>query len=284
MIESNRASYQAARNELSGTTMDVGTYDALHAMDYLVLAQLQLAQDKAANLVVDEAAGIRKVNVENFVAAYALAAIPARFALERGDWMGAAVLKLRPADLAWNKFPQAEAVLVYARGLGAARIGDVAAARADLQRLEALKDAMIAAKIGYWPSQSDFQIKALNAWIALNENRNDEALQLMRAAADAEEATDKHPVTPGNVVPSRQLLGEMLLAAGQPQQALLEFERSLKRDPNRFRAVYGAARSAEAVGNRPLARDYYSRLLAQASDRDSERPEFAQAVAFVAMQ
>ena len=120
MIESNRASYQAARKELSSATMDVRTYDALHAMDYLVLARLQLAQDKAANLVVDEVAGIRKVNVENFVAAYALAAIPARFALERGDWMGAAVLKLRPADLAWNKFPQAEAVLVYARGLGAA--------------------------------------------------------------------------------------------------------------------------------------------------------------------
>jgi tetratricopeptide (TPR) repeat protein len=232
---------------------------------------------KAAKLVVDEAAGIRRVNVENFVAAYALAAIPARFALERGDWKGAAALKLRPADLAWNKFPQAEAILVYARGLGAARIGDAAAARADLQRLEALKDAMIGAKIGYWPSQADFQIKALNAWIALIENRNGEALQLMRAAADAEEATDKHPVTPGNVVPSRQLLGEMLLAAGQPQQGLLEFERSLKRDPNRYRAIYGAARSAEAVGNRPLARDYYSRLLAQASDRDSERPEFVRA-------
>jgi len=284
MIESNGASYQAARNELSNTTMDVGTYDALHAMDYLVLARLQLAQDKAAKLVVDEAGGIRKVNVENFVAAYALAAIPARFALERGDWKGAAALKLRPADLAWNKFPQAEAVLVYARGLGAARIGDEAAVRADLQRLEALKDAMTAAKIGYWPSQADFQIKALNAWIALNENRKDEALQLMRAAADGEEATDKHPVTPGNVVPSRQLLGEMLLAAGEPQQALIEFERSLKRDPNRFRAIYGAARSAEAVGNRLLARDYYSRLLAQASDRDSERSEFVQAAAFVAMQ
>lgn len=107
MIESNRASYQAARNELTGETMDVGTYDALHAMDYLVFGQLQLAQDKAAKSVVDEAAGIRKVNVENFVAAYALAAIPARFALERGDWKGAAALKLRPEGLPWNKFPQA---------------------------------------------------------------------------------------------------------------------------------------------------------------------------------
>jgi len=282
MIESNRASYQAARSELSGETMDVGTYDALHAMDYLVFGQLQLAQDNAAKRVVDEAGGIRKVNVENFVAAYALAAIPARFALERGDWKSAAALKLRPADLAWSKFPQAEAVLAYARGLGAARSGDVASARADLQRLQELKEAMIAAKIGYWPSQADFQIKALGAWIALTEKRNDEGLQLMRAAADAEEATDKHPVTPGNVVPSRQLLGEMLLSVGQLQQALIEFERSLKRDPNRFRGIYGAARAAEAAGNSRLARDYYSKLQALAADRDAERPELVRATAFAA--
>jgi tetratricopeptide (TPR) repeat protein len=284
MIESNRASYQAARNELSGATMDVGTYDALHAMDYLVFGELQLAQDRAAGQVVDEAAAIRKVNVENFVAAYALAAIPARFALERGDWKGAAALKLSPEELAWNKFPQAEAVLVYARGLGAARIGDVAAAGADLERLQALKAAMLAAKIGYWPSQADFQIKALSAWIGLAEGRSGEAVELMRAAAEAEEASDKHPVTPGNVAPSRQLLGEMLVAAGQPQQALIEFERSLKRDPNRFRSLHGAARAAEAAGNAPLARDYYSRLLAIAADRDTDRPEVVQARAFASMR
>ena len=284
MIESNRASYQAVKNELAEKTMRVGNYDALHAMDYMVFGQLQLAQDKAARQVVDEVAAIQQVNVENFVSAYALAAIPARFALERGNWAEAAALKLSPADLAWNKFPQAEAVLVYARGLGAARIGDVAAARADSQRLQALKDAMIAAKIGYWPSQADFQIKAVDAWIALAQKRNDDALQLMRAAADAEEASDKHPVTPGNVVPSRQLLGEMLISVGQPQQALSEFERSLKRDPNRFRGVYGAARAAEAAGNRPLARDYYSKLQALAADRDTDRPELVQAKAFVAMR
>jgi tetratricopeptide (TPR) repeat protein len=284
MIESNRASYQAAKNELSGSTMDVGTYDALHAIDYLVFGELQLVQDKAAKQVVDEAAAIRKVNVENFVAAYALAAIPARFTLERGDWKGAAALKLSPEDLAWNKFPQAEAVLVYARGLGAARAGDVAAARADLERLRTLKDAMIAAKIGYWPSQADFQIKALSAWVALAEKRNGEALEQMRAAAEAEEASDKHPVTPGNVVPSRQLLGEMLLEVGQPQQALREFERSLNRDPNRFRGIYGAARAAEASGNHSLARDYYSKLLALAPDGDTGRPELVEARTFAAMQ
>ncbi|MEP6610136.1 MAG: hypothetical protein ABJA83_15885 [Burkholderiaceae bacterium] len=284
MVEGNRVSYQAAKNELSDKTLGVGTYDALHAMDYRVFGQLQQAQDKAAKQVVDEVGAIRKINVENFVAAYAFAAIPARYALERGDWKEASALKLSPSDLAWNKFPQAEAILVYARGLGAARTGDVAAARKDMERLQVLKDAMTAARIGYWPAQTDFQINALNAWIALAEKRNEEALRLMRAAAEAEEASDKHPVTPGNVVPSRELLGEMLLATNQPAEALIEFERSLKHDPNRFRATYGAARAAEAAGNRKAAGDYYTKLQTLSADRDTERPELAQAKAFLAMQ
>ena len=128
---------------------------------------------------------------------------------------------------------------------------------------------MAAGKIGYWPGQTDFQIKAVNAWIALAEERNDEALQLMRVAADVEEASDKHPVTPGNVVPSRALLGEMLLALGQPVPALIEFERSLQRDPNRFRTVYGAARAAEVAGNREEAKGFYVRLQALTADRDT---------------
>ena len=210
--------------------------------------------------------------------------VQTRFALERGEWKEAAALKLSPSDLAWDKFPQAEAILVYARGLGAARTGNVAAARKDVERLQVLKDRMTAAKIGYWPGQTDFQINALNAWIALAEKRNEDALRLMRAAAEAEEASDKHPVTPGNVVPSRELLGEMLLATDQPAEALIEFERSLKHDPNRFRATYGAARAAEAAGNRKVAREYYARLQALSANRDIERPELAQAKAFLAMK
>jgi tetratricopeptide (TPR) repeat protein len=253
-------------------------------MDYMVFGQLQQAQDTAAKQLVDEAGAIRKVNVENFVAAYAFAAMPARYALERGDWAQAAKLSLSPPDLAWNKFPQAEGILVFARGLGAARSGDVAAARRDVDRLQALKEALTAAKSDYWASQTDFQIKTVKGWIALAEKRNDEALQLMRAAAEAEEASDKHPVTPGNVVPSRELLGEMLLELGQPKPALAEFERSLKRDPNRFRGIYGAARAAEAAGNTEVAREYYARLQTLTAARDTERPELAHAKAFLSLQ
>ncbi len=284
MVEGNRASYRAAKAELDEKTLDTGTYDALHAMDYMVFGHLQQAQDKAAKQLLDEVAAIRKVNVENFVAAYAFAAIPSRFALERGDWKQAASLKLSPADLAWDKFPQAEAILVFARGLGAARIGDVAAARKDVARLQALMEAMTAAKIGYWAGQTEFQIKTVNAWIAYAENRHEEAVKLMRAAAELEEASDKHPVTPGNIVPSRELLGEMLMALDQPTQALTEFERSLKRDPNRFRGIYGAARAAEASGNRKAAGDYYAKLQTLTADRDTERPELIQAKAYLAQR
>ena len=281
MVEGNRASYLAAKSELKEATLDIGTYDALHAMDYMVFGHLQQAQEKAAKQLLDEVAAIRKVNVENFVAAYAFAAIPSRFALERGDWKQAAGLKLSPAGLSWNKFPQAEAILVFARGLGAAHSGDVAAARKDAERLQTLKQAMTDAKIGYWAGQTDFQIKTVNAWIALAEQRHDEAVQLMRGATEAEEASDKHPVTPGNVVPSRELLAEMLVALNQPAQAFAEYERSLKRDPNRFRGIYGAAHAAEASGNRQSARNYYTKLQTLTADRDTERPELVQAKAFL---
>lgn len=281
MVESNRASYRAAKSELREAALVVGDYDSLHAMDYMVFAHLQQAQDKAARRLVDEARSIRNVNVENFPAAYAFAAIPARFALERGDWKGAAALELLPAGLAWNKFPQAEAVLVFARGLGAARMGDTEAARRDIARLEALKEAMAASRLDYWASQADFQIKTVNAWLDLAEKRKDKALRLMRAAAQAEEASDKHPVTPGNVAPSRELLAEMLLELKRPAEAFAEFEQSLKRDRNRFRSISGAARAAEAAGKREGARDYYARLQLVPADEDSERPELARAKAFI---
>jgi tetratricopeptide (TPR) repeat protein len=225
---------------------------------------------------------MRKVNVENFVAAYAFAAMPSRYALERGDWAQAAKLTLTPPDLAWSKFPQAESILVFSRGLGAARTGDVNAARKDVERLQALKEALITAKNTYWASQTDFQIKTVNAWIALAEGHSGQALQLMRAAAEAEEASDKHPVTPGNVVPSRELLGEMLLATNQPAQALPEFERSLKRDPNRFRGLYGAALAAERSGDATKARQYYLQLLKVAAQADGDRPEIQRARTVIA--
>lgn len=281
MVEGNRRSYLAARAELKDATMDVGTYDALHAMDYMVFGELQQARDGEAEKIVRETAGIQKVNVENFPAAYALAAIPARYAVERKDWKAAASLKLSPACLAWDKFPQAESVLVFSRALGAARSGQPEQARRDLKRLEELKAAMVAAKTAYWPSQSDLQMKVVAAWIAMAENQPDQALKLMREAADLEESSDKHPVTPGNVVPSRELLGEMLLQMKKPAEALVEFKRSLQRDPNRYQTIAGAARAANESGARDEARTYYADLMRLAQKAQSDRPELAEAKGFL---
>jgi hypothetical protein len=277
MVEANRVSYQAAKGELTEATLGIGSYDALHAMDYLVFAHLQLAQDQEAKRWVEETASIREINVENFVAAYAFAAIPSRYALERGDWAAAAALELSPPGLAWSRFPQAEAILVFARGLGAARSGNPAAAREAVVRLGALREAMVASKLDYWAGQAAFQIDTVNAWIALAEQRTDAALELMRRAAEAEEASDKHPVTPGNVAPSRELLGEMLLILERPTEAFAELERSLARDPNRFRAISGAARAAQSARDQPAARRYYTLLRDLTADRDTERSELVQA-------
>jgi len=282
MIDSNRASYEAARAELSDEATGVGAHDALHAMDYMVMADLQFGRDQAAHAVVDEVAAIRKVNVENFAAAYALAAIPARYALERSDWTEASQLSLSPPDMAWAKFPQAEAILVFSRGLGEARAGKAQAAQSDLARLKQLREAMQTLALAYWVQQAGVQIDALGAWIALAGQRDDEALRLMRAAADAEDASDKHPVTPGNVVPMRALLGEMLLELNQPKAALAQFERSLERDPNRLRTLFGAGKAAQASGDRDAAAGYYERVKALGAQGDGVRAEVVYAREFLA--
>lgn len=271
-IASNLASAAAATNH----------FDQLHAMDYLAYAYLQESQDAAAKRVLEEAGAIRKVTPEHFVTGYALAAIPARYTLERRRWADAASLALQPTDFPWDRFPQSEAVLVFARALGAARSGNVASARKDMDRLQTLHDALMAAKQGYWAEQVEIQRQMVSAWVARAEGKQVEALALMRAAADREDKTEKHPVTPGPIVPARELLGEMLLAANEPALALKEFESSHRVEPNRFKGLYGAARAAEASGNREKARMYYANLLALSEKADTERPELKEAKAFLA--
>src|SRR5881296_1090696 len=190
-INSNRISAEVAKAELKMTNLEAGSYNALHAMDYITYAALQLAKDKEAKAVVDEVRRIEKLDTEHFAAAFAFTAIPARFALERRQWGEAAKLSLHPKSLSWQKFPQAESILWFARGVGAARGGNVASAKSDLTRLEALRDSMTAAKNTYWANQAEIQRLAVAGWIARAEGQNDEALALLRRAADAEGATEK---------------------------------------------------------------------------------------------
>jgi hypothetical protein len=271
-IRSNLASAAAAAND----------FDRFHAWDYLAYGYLQLGQDRAARGVLDQILSVEKPNVVSVVTAYALAAIPSRYTLERGQWADAAALKLRPGDFPWARFPQSEAILVFGRGLGAARSGNLAQARDDQTRLAALRDGLQAAKVGYWADQVDIQRLLVAGWIARAEGRNDDALQLVRAAADREDATDKHPVTPGSIVPARESLGELLLDLGQPALAVREFEAAQKQDPNRLRGYYGAGRAAELAGDKAKARAQYGQLMTLAAQADSERPEVTQAKAYLA--
>ena len=281
-IDSNRASAETAKAELKQANLEAGSYNALHAMDYIVYAAMQLARDRDARAVVEEVRALNKIDSEQFAAAFAFAAIPARYALERRAWGEAAELPLHPQSLSWAKFPQAESINAFARGLGAARGGNVAAAKQEIARLSSLAFAMTTAKNAYWAEQAEIQKRAVSAWPARAEGKTDEALALMRQAADREDATEKHPVTPGAIQPAREMLAELLLELGQPAKAIAEFEVSQKTDPNRLHGLAGAARAAEAAGDTVKAKAYYGKLIELTKSGDSERPEIARAKAFIA--
>jgi tetratricopeptide (TPR) repeat protein len=273
---------ESIRSNLASAAAADSDFDRFHAWDYLAYGYLQLGRDRLARGVLDQILSVEKPNVLNFATAFALAAIPSRYALERGQWTDATALTLRPGDFPWARFPQAEAILVFARGLGAARSGSLAQAREDQARLATLRDGLMAAKAGYWADQVDIQRLLVAGWIARAEGRNDDAVQLTRAAADREDATEKHPVTPGPIVPARELLGELLLDLGRPAEALREIEASQQREPNRLRGYYLAARAAELSGDAGKAKVQYGQLVTLTAQADTERPEVVQAKAFLA--
>jgi tetratricopeptide (TPR) repeat protein len=249
--------------------------EAYHAVDYMVYAYLQLARDAEARRAIDEAMKVSGANPARFAAPYAIAAMPARYAFERGAWAEAA--KLQPPG---STYPFVEAITYFARSVGAARSGDLAAARKDAEQLESFHKALLTAKNNYWATEVEIQRLAAAGWIALGEGKSEEALKLMRAAADLEDGNEKHIVTPGRIVPARELLAEMLIELKQPDAALKEFEASQRREPNRFRNYAGAARAAEMAGDRAKAAGYYQKLLALAKDADTARPELASAKKF----
>src|SRR5688572_28494811 len=258
--------------------------DAYHALDYLVYASLQMGREEQSREWVDFVKTAPKPNEETRQIAYAAAAIPARFALERGKWAEASQLPLHPApaDFDWKPFPEGEAVNAYARGLGAARDGNAEVAKAEVARLAGLRAAMTAQQKDYWVEQANIQVDTLNGWLARAQGRNDDALVLMRAAADREERTEKHIMMPGRVIPVREMLAELLVDLDEPALASTAFEQSLQSDPNRLRSLFGAARSAELSGDREKAARFYSQLLQQADPHASEREEIMHARSFVA--
>ena len=274
-IQSNIASATTAERYVEKTMPGAASFDELHALDYLAYAYLQQARDDKAKEVMGKITAVERLDLPNFAAAYALAAVPARYALERRQWKEAAALTVRPASFPWPGYPYAEAITQFARAIGGARAGDLEAARDGLARLASIQKGLADDKNVYWASQVEIQRLAGEAWIAFVEGRRDEALRLMRASADLEDATDKHPVTPGSVLPARELLADMLLEAGQPAAALAEYEASLQTAPGRFNSLVGAVRAAEAAGDKARAREAYAKLEALCAKSDGARPELA---------
>ena len=278
----------AVRHHLSGVWDE-----QFHALDYLAYAYLQGAQDKKAWEVLDELNKIKKAEPETFKVAYAYAAVPARYALERRRWDEAAKLTLPPDALGtfpWQRFRWAEAHIHFARAIGAARMGDTASARQEVEKLAAIRQALVEVKGDYdWAKQVEIQRQVALAWLQYAEGKHEESLRVMRAAADLDDATDKHPVTPGAILPAREQLGELLLELKQPSAALQEFETSLSSAPYRFNGLYGAARAARRaadqnnlVADRKKAKTYYAKLMVLGRQSDSSRPELEEAKAFLA--
>jgi hypothetical protein len=281
-IDSNRAANAAALAYVS-KTLGPGGYDGetVHTMDYLEYAYLQTAQDGPAKAVVDELTSFRKNEAPNLPTAYAVAAIPVRYVLERRDWQAAAALSEPAVGFPLERFPWAGAMISFGRALGDARTGNIAGAQAEIANLQALKDKLVAAKDTYWANQVEVQRLGASGVLAHVQGDDQKAVELVRAAADLEATMDKHPATPSSVLPARELLADLLLELNQPDTALTEYKEMLRTDPNRFRSILGEARAAKQSGDIAAAHDAYQKLVALSKPAGPERPELAEAKAYL---
>jgi hypothetical protein len=272
-IKSNLASIAAAKCYAENAGIKGHWDEELHGMDYLVYAYLQKGENNLAKQQLDYLKSIKQVYPVNFKVAYAFAAIPTRYFLENKMWKEAAAMEANPKDFPWQNFPWQKAIIHFTRLLGSVHIGNVELAKTELKNLNTMYDTLSAQKDIYKANQVMIQMKTGEAWILFKEGKTDEALQLMNVAADMEDQTEKSPVTPGEVLPAKELLADMLLQLNRPTEALEAYEANLKTHPNRFNGIYGAALSSEKSGKRQKAQYYYDQLTAVANSSSAKRPE-----------
>jgi hypothetical protein len=272
-IESNTATERSAVAEAQRLHGGGGAFEQLHATDYLMYAYLQEAKDTSARAVLGRIAAITKLNENAPQAAYAFAASPARFALERHDWKAAAALEVKPEWFPWSRYRNTEALVHYANAIGAAKLGDVAAAKKSAAEMAAIRESVAGAKDYDWAGSIGAEWEAATALIAMAEGKKAEGLRMLRAAADHEDAVDKNPVTPGALLPVREMLADVLMDGGSSADALKEYEAVLKVCPRRFRSLSGAAMAADKAGDRGKARAYATALVEMCKGAEGSRPE-----------
>jgi tetratricopeptide (TPR) repeat protein len=276
-VASNTKSREAAQEQAARLWPGATHPGVSHHLDFMEYALLQMGQEQRAKQIRDDNNAIKKLGFEFFASYTALAAVPARFSLERQMWKEAAALEPRG-----SQFPQAEAITYFARALGSARSGDLAAADREMGKLKELRAALEKANQSYWADQVEIQMLAASAWIAHAKGHKDEALKFMRAAADLEDSSEKHIAMENRLYPMRELLGDLLLEQHQPALALKEYETSLESTPNRLRGLYGAAKAAEGAGQPERAASYFRKLAELTKDADTDRMEIREAKDFLA--
>jgi tetratricopeptide (TPR) repeat protein len=275
-IEANRA----------GASFPDDVFFKPHAMDFLIYSYLQTGQDNAARDVLAKASSLKII--PHVLDAYAAAAMPSRYAVERHRWEEAASLMLPAVNIDWKLFPHAEAALVFSRALGEARSGKIESAERDLERLQELRSNLSNAAetegvwMNFWVSELEINHDMVKAWILLKRGKPEQALGLLRAAAVREDSTEKDPVMPATIISARQLLGEMLLDLHRPKEALQAFQAALRNEPARYWELFGAGRAAELLGDQNRAAMYYTQLVRQTQLADTERDPIKTAEEFLA--
>ena len=273
---------RSAEAALDQPVADLTSHHYPHAIDYMIYGYLQQGQDDSAREVLEELLEVDDYQ-KTSVAAYGLAAAQARIPLELHDWEAAANLAVRsPVNFPWDDFPWIEAITYYTRGIGAARSGDVLAARDAVAMLDQLYQKSVDAGEKYWTVHVDAKRKVIEAWISFTEGGTQNALAKMRQAAKIEDSVDKHPVTPGTVLPARELYGDMLLALNRPKQAIAAYQASLKISPNRLNSLLGTGESYERLGNTLEARKYYSRVIELTENAEGQRQTLDRARTYLA--
>ena len=275
-VRSNLAAKAAADDYAAKNFPDKTHYSISHVLDFMIVAYLQTAKDREAKQIVDTLPQLKPFNAANLGNYTALAAIPARYALDRGQWQEAAQLPVRD-----SQYPAAQAITYFARALGAARSGNAAAARGEIAHLDDIETKLTAAKNDYWADQTRIQKEAAAAWVAFTDGQRDAAIAAMRQAADLDDASEKNVAMENKLVPIRALLGELYLAAGMDKEALAEFEASDRVMPNRFRIIAGAAKAARDSGSVEAAKRYYRALTVLATG-GGDRPEISDAKTYLA--